>query len=70
MRKIKTNTFIKKLTYCILLLSLTFASCGSGDDDYEYDSSSSGQCVARTKDGTRCKRTASKGSIYCWQHQK
>lgn len=28
----------------------------------------SGQCAARTKKGRRCKRRASKGSIYCWQH--
>ena len=31
-------------------------------------SASSGQCAARTKKGKRCKRRASKGSIYCWQH--
>lgn len=29
---------------------------------------SSGRCAARTKKGTRCKRRANKGSIYCWQH--
>lgn len=29
---------------------------------------SSGQCIATTQKGTRCKRTASKGSAYCWQH--
>lgn len=28
------------------------------------------RCAARTKKGTRCKRTAAKGSIYCWQHKK
>lgn len=33
-------------------------------------STTSRQCAARTKKGTRCKRTASKGSIYCWQHKK
>jgi uncharacterized membrane protein YgcG len=33
-------------------------------------SSISRQCAAYTKKGKRCKRTASKGSIYCWQHQK
>lgn len=31
--------------------------------------STSKQCAARTKEGTRCKRTASKGNIYCWQHK-
>ena len=30
---------------------------------------SSGQCAAITKKGTRCKRKAEPGSIYCWQHQ-
>lgn len=28
------------------------------------------RCAAKTKKGTRCKRTAAKGSIYCWQHKK
>lgn len=31
-------------------------------------SASRKQCAARTKKGKRCKRRASKGSIYCWQH--
>ena len=31
-------------------------------------SASRNQCAARTKKGKRCKRRASKGSIYCWQH--
>ena len=26
------------------------------------------QCAATTKNGTRCKRQASPGSLYCWQH--
>ena len=30
---------------------------------------SSRQCAAITKKGTRCKRNAAPGSIYCWQHQ-
>lgn len=28
-----------------------------------------GTCAATTKKGTRCRRKASKGSIYCWQHK-
>lgn len=28
----------------------------------------SGRCQAITKKGTQCKRTASHGSKYCWQH--
>jgi hypothetical protein len=31
--------------------------------------SASRQCAAITKKGTRCKRRAAPGSIYCWQHQ-
>lgn len=27
-----------------------------------------GQCQATTKKGTQCKRQASSGSVYCWQH--
>jgi hypothetical protein len=27
-----------------------------------------GQCQAITKKGTQCKRQASAGSVYCWQH--
>jgi len=34
----------------------------------EITSPSSGQCQATTKKGTRCKRSASPGSKYCWQH--
>lgn len=30
---------------------------------------SSGRCIATTKKGTRCKRKADKGSVYCWQHK-
>ena len=30
---------------------------------------SSGRCQAITKKGTRCKRNASPGSRFCWQHQ-
>ena len=46
-------------------------SCGGGDDEYEGSGSGSpGQCQAKTKDGTQCKRNAEEGSIYCWQHKK
>ena len=31
---------------------------------------SSQQCAATTKAGSRCKRTASPGSAYCWQHDR
>lgn len=32
-------------------------------------SSQSIQCAAYTKSGTRCRRNAEPGSLYCWQHQ-
>ena len=32
--------------------------------------SSGGRCIATTKAGTRCKRAATPGSSYCWQHQR
>ncbi len=32
-------------------------------------SKSDGRCAAITKKGTRCKRKAASGSIYCWQHK-
>lgn len=41
----------------------------SGGDINNGGSSVSRQCAAYTKKGKRCKRTASKGSIYCWQHK-
>lgn len=44
---------------------------GSSSGDINNGGSSiSRQCAAYTKKGKRCKRTASKGSIYCWQHKK
>ena len=33
-------------------------------------SSGDGRCQAITHAGTRCKRKAEEGSIYCWQHKK
>jgi hypothetical protein len=53
----------RKLTLILFAVSaiLLATSC---TDDY-----GSNQCAAYTKQGTRCKRTAEKGSIYCWQHK-
>lgn len=51
----RINTVIKTLMLgCVLLFlgELAFAA----------------QCAAITKKGTQCKRQASVGSIYCWQH--
>jgi endonuclease G len=31
-------------------------------------SATSGRCAAKTKAGTRCKRSSAKGSRFCWQH--
>jgi len=36
----------------------------------KQSTTSSNQCEAITKKGTRCKRKAQTGSRYCWQHQK
>ena len=33
-------------------------------------STSGMRCIARTKKGTQCTRTASAGSKYCWQHAR
>lgn len=41
----------------------------SGGNIDNGGSSVSRQCAAYTKKGKHCKRTASKGSIYCWQHK-
>lgn len=43
---------------------------GSGIGGGSGTNVTSRRCAARTKKGTRCKRTAAKGSIYCWQHKK
>lgn len=58
---------------CLMTMVLTSCSVDDWDDDYLAYSdgySSSEQCAATTKKGTRCKRNAEKGSIYCWQHKK
>lgn len=56
-----------------LMTMVAFTSCTTDfDDDYDYlaySSNKSQQCAATTKKGGRCKRTAEKGSIYCWQHK-
>lgn len=68
---------MKKVLWLIVCLMtmvvLTSCSVNDWDDDYLAYSdgySSSKQCTATTKNGTRCKRNAEKGSIYCWQHKK
>ena len=42
----------------------------SGGGSSVNEGTSSRRCAAITKKGTRCKRMASKRSIYCWQHKK
>lgn len=44
------------------------SSSSSSRTTYESSSSYSGRCQATTKKGTQCKRSASSGSNYCWQH--
>jgi hypothetical protein len=36
----------------------------------KQSTTTSNQCEAITKKGTRCKRKAQSGSRFCWQHQK
>ena len=40
-----------------------------GKPNRNQPTASSGECQALTKKGTRCKRKAMPGSLYCWQHQ-
>lgn len=42
---------------------------GNGSSNGSSSSTTSKRCAAKTKKGARCKRTADKGSIYCWQHR-
>lgn len=66
----------KQLAYYMLEGSSTDGSIRAKltKDDYEYvnntgSHSSSQRCQATTQAGSQCKRTASEGSIYCWQHK-
>lgn len=43
---------------------------GGGSGGGSVTNTTKRRCAARTKKGTRCKRTAAKGGIYCWQHKK
>lgn len=43
---------------------------GSGSGGGSGTNVTKRRCAAKTKKGTRCKRTAAKGSIYCWQHKR
>ena len=43
--------------------------CAAHQYEFEKAENSYRRCAAYTKKGTRCKRKAEKGSIYCWQHK-
>jgi len=45
------------------------AYVGKSKEKSQTKAIAGGQCQARTKKGTQCKRKASSGSMYCWQHQ-
>jgi methylphosphotriester-DNA--protein-cysteine methyltransferase len=45
------------------------AYIGQSTEKSQSKAASGGQCQAFTKKGTQCKRKASAGSLYCWQHQ-
>lgn len=53
---------MKKLLF-VTCLAFVLSGCGNEIID------SSGRCIATTQKGERCKRTASDGSSYCWQHK-
>lgn len=68
----KKNLF---MALVCLMTMITLASSGSNYSNSKLVRSDvcyakAKQCVAMTKKGTRCKRNAEKGSIYCWQHKK
>ena len=69
------------LIVCLMTMVISLSSCSTdgckndylaySDVGYTTDAySSSKQCAVTTKNGTRCKRKAESGSIYCWQHKK
>ena len=39
------------------------------EEDEEEKEEFYGRCMATTKKGTQCKRSAARGSHYCWQHK-
>lgn len=62
-------------TFCVYQYGMpTTVESGNGGGGSVGGSSgtnvTSRRCAAITKKGTRCERTAAKGSIYCWQHKK
>lgn len=48
--------------------SIDYDEDASGNENGNVDVER-GRCAAITQKGTRCKRKAVKGSIYCWQHK-
>lgn len=54
------------LAICLCGFIWSIVSCEKNSET----SSSRQRCAAITKDGTRCKRLAAEGSIYCWQHER
>lgn len=62
-------------TFCVYQFGVSAPSSGgnsggSGVGGGSGTNVTKRRCAARTKKGTRCKRTAAKGSIYCWQHKE
>ena len=53
-------------TPCKVCFRTTATSTGQPTKGYPATNS---RCQATTQKGTQCKRTASSGSKYCWQHQ-
>lgn len=51
-----------------ILSSCLFQACEE-EEVYSSTSGSRQRCIAITQKGTRCKRLAEEGSLYCWQHK-
>jgi len=68
--KLENTSNISKWDFNIVSTSSTRRTVQfNGTTDTSNIVSGQKQCVAITKAGTRCKRTAVTGSNYCWQHQ-
>ncbi len=67
---------MKRILRLFLMGMLSAGACCCDEPLYEPDTEEEtapdqavpGQCEAITQNGTRCKRSVSAGSTYCWQH--
>lgn len=64
-----SNSNITKTTSTVGTVTKATTSYSKKKSNSKSTKSYGGQCAATTKKGTRCSRTASPGSRYCWQHK-